>query len=258
MSQKKATATNAQRELIVSGRNLGHAKNILRVLELRYEAFSNYKIRSVFGFVQKFTPFYGGRGYNKPNALSFEQLDILRQNNISLDLVLSNHFFSQEAYKKTWPLLEQLALPGNGVICLNDDLTRMIKRDFPGYTRRLSAIREVDTLEGIESALELYDFVTLHIDQNDRIEFLQSIPWKEKVIVFGNGRCGYPCRNRSCYLGISEVMFGKQETSKCSKGGQSKKKSPMEEDPYYAFDLEDPRFDGFSTFKLIGDIPPPL
>ena len=131
------------------------------------------------------------------------------------------------------------------MICTNHDLARRLRDDYPEYTLRLSSIVEYREIEPIEKALNLYDYVTLHADQNDRRDFIRSLPNKERVILFANAACAYFCRAKTCYERMAERNRG-VHSGKTGCARPTDKKGD-----YIEFDLNDPLFDGFQLFKLV-------
>ena len=208
---------------IVSGRELRKNRDIIAELDNRYRDYGgSARVASVYASTAQPSPLYGGRPWTPDTSLDDRQVAALYENGIGLDLALSNHFFTEAAYEQTRPLLKQHHREGNGVICVNDELARRVKQDFPLYRTRASMIKGITTLEDIGAALEIYDCVTLPMEANADPELLKAITPKDRVILFANAACAYYCRSRPCYLGVSQKMMGLPVTSACRKEGKGR------------------------------------
>jgi len=201
----------------VSSRRLQFGMDIGLYLKTVYGYCNFTQIESVFGSTVFYSRLYGGRLYHPDQALTDLHIAFLEEQGIGISLNLTNHFFDQENYVATKPLLQKLHKKGNSIICTNDELALRLKHDFPDYTLRASIIKKLDTLEKIAVALKLYDVVVIPMDKNDDDAFLKAIPEKDRIVIFGNGACAYTCPQRSCYLGISQRFVGKNVSSGCSR-----------------------------------------
>lgn len=163
-------------------------------------------------------------------------------------LTLSNHYYTAEAYAETMPVLERVDNPLNSAAIVNDELARRIARDFPNIQRKASVIKQIKTLDEIHRALELYHSVVLDPMLNDDGDFLQAIDCKDEIVLFANSRCLYKCSNPICYKYISKQMItkGKWDKEVCHH-----KNDRHVVEGLTVFDLTDPRFAGFTSFKLI-------
>ncbi|MDD3959728.1 MAG: hypothetical protein PHF65_05995 [Oscillospiraceae bacterium] len=231
----------------VSGRNLGKhdTDDIMKYLCLEYMYCDHQAIRSVFNHTTDYSPLYGGRKYSLRNALNDHHIGTLRENGIGIALTLTNHFFDEEKYSETIPLLKKHHDPINSVICTNDDLALRIRNEFPDYTVKASLLKNIETIENIEKACQLYDQVVIPMNKNDDNFFLRSIPNKDRIILFGNATCAYNCPNRICYYGFS---LGKKEVQ-CSK-----RWIPREDKGFVFFNVEAFLEMGFRHIKLVPDI----
>jgi len=194
------------------------------------------KIESFFNSVKPRSRLYGGRPCGKELSFSYEQIEFLNAKGIGVMLTLSNHYFNEDAYLATIPILERLENNLNSVTIVNDDLALRIKQDFPLFKRKASVIKLINTLDGIHNALELYDSVVLHPNLNDNAAFLQSIDCKEKIVLFANSRCLYKCSHPICYKYISKQMIteGKWDKAVCNHQG-----NPEVKQNYTIFNLEE-------------------
>jgi hypothetical protein len=161
------------------------------------------KIDSIFGFIEP-TSLYSGRPFLR-RQISDSDYKFLNENNIGLRIPFTNHYVSKEEYEKYKPLLEKYHKKGNSIIISNDDVAKWIKKDFPLYKLEASMLKEIDSLEKINKALELYDTVVLPMNVNYNTELLESIQQKEKITLFGNAGCALTCPNRICYDYISRA-----------------------------------------------------
>jgi hypothetical protein len=230
----------------VSSRKIYPDIDIVDYLRVFYIYCNQRQIESVFGNTTVFSRLYGGRLPSQHYDLSKQQVRRLVENGIHLALTLTNHFFDEAAYKESWPLLEEHHRKGNSIICTNDRLARHLKRDFPLYELKASIIKNIDTLAKVKRALEIYQALTLPMDKNDDDEFLNSLPEKERIILFANANCAYTCPARTCYLGFSQEIFGKPVTSVCSKD-----RIPRLDMGHVFFDVRKLAGMGFTRFKLV-------
>lgn len=235
----------ANREFIVSGRNIGPDRDAPVALYNRYHGFGG-NIKAAYAFVWgMYSPLYGGRGYHRHNSLSPDQVALLRKHGVFLYIPMSNHFFSLEDYKQSRELLERYHMDGNGVICVNDELAEAIRNDYPKYKLEASMIKNIKTHEEIGKAFRLYDLVTLRMALNDDEVFLQSLPQKERIVLFGNSKCEYHCE-MNCLLPFSKRLKADKDSPLVC--WRREKGLPIA--AYMEFDLDDSRFSGFTTFKL--------
>jgi hypothetical protein len=204
------------------------------------------QIHSVFGNTVCPCSLYGGRSLKIKHSLTDKHIKDLEKHNIGLSLTLTNHFFSEESYKESLPILKKYHKKGNSVICTNDDLAIRIRNDFKLYSLKASIIKNIGTLKKIEHYLNLYDYITIPMDKNDDDTFLESIKDKKQVILFANANCAYTCPQRSCYLGFSEKIAGKPVTSVCSKS-----QIPRLDRGAVFFNVKKFQNMGFKYFKLV-------
>lgn len=230
----------------VSSREMTQDIDIIDYLKIYYIYCNLDQIESVFGNTILPSRLYGGRAPNDQYALNDNHLARLSDHGIHLALTLTNHYFDEQAYKETLPLLEKHHKAGNSIICNNDNLALRLKLDFPLYELKASIIKNINTLEKIKRALDLYHSLTLPMDKNDDDDFLNSINDKHRIILFANASCAYTCPDRTCYLGISQTAFGKPVTSSCSKG-----RIPRLDKGKVYFDVKKFSEMGFTRFKLV-------
>jgi len=190
-------------QFTVSARGKSQNIPILEFLNTFFSSIPLNQIDSVFGFAEPST-LYSGRPFLRRQLLDAD-VTALNENNIGLRIPFSNHFVSEEEYGQNTGFLEKYQRKGNSVICTDDALARWIKRDFPVYQVEASILKEIDSHEKIDEALELYDSVILPMNLNYNTEFLSSIKNKERVTLFGNAGCALTCPNRICYRVISET-----------------------------------------------------
>ena len=233
-------------KFMVSSRNLTYGMDVIQYLQMTYIYLDIDQIASVFGHTDIPSRLYGGRPATPENALSKIQVESLTNKNISLCLTLSNYYFDKDSYEESKPLLDRYHRKGNSIACTNDELALHIKKDFPDYELKASVIKNLNTLDKVAEALKLYDKVTIPMDKNDDDIFLQSMPEKERVILFANGSCAYTCPHRTCYQGISQKIVGMDVKEECSKKSISR-----EEKGIVFFDIKKFGDMGYRYFKLI-------
>jgi hypothetical protein len=233
-------------EFIVSSRYIRPDVSIMDYLKIHYMYIMPEQISHVFGSVVIPSPLYGGRSYNPYHSLTEKHVEELHQNHIGVSLNLTNHFYDKTAYESSLPLLEKFHSHDNSVIITNDELAKQLRLDFPDYRIKASIIKNITNIRHMESALELYDDVTLPMDLNDDDTFLEQIREKDKVILFANANCAYTCPARTCYYGFSQENRGEKVTSHCSKST-----IPRLDQGYVFFDVEKLAGMGFTKFKLV-------
>jgi len=236
---------------VISARQFPY-QDVINTLNFGYFYIKKFynagKIEAFFNSVKKRSRLYGGRPCGNEISFSYRNVEYLNAKGIGVMLTLSNHYFNEHAYAATIPILERLENNLNSVTTVNDDLALRIKQDFPLFKRKASVIKLINTLDGVHQALELYDSVMLHPNLNDNTEFLQSVDCKDKIVLFANSRCLYKCSNPICYKYISKQMIteGKWDKSTCNN-----KENPDIKQNYTIFNLDEERFNGYSSFKLV-------
>lgn len=219
-----------------------------------YEYVENYfpyidisQVESFFGFSDEFSLLYGGRNFIKSKTIKETHLIQMEKEGIGVSLTLTNHFFDKKSYESSLSLLKQFHKEGNSIVCTNDDLALQIKKDFPLYVLKASLIKNLNTLKKVEEALKVYDIVVIPMEMNDNIEFLKSLPSKDRITLFANASCAYNCESRICYNSISKVIVGKPRPEYfCSKD-----LLPRDNLGFTFFDIEKLKNIGFSHFKLV-------
>lgn len=215
---------------------------ILRWIETNYYPLD--QIDSVFGFAE-FTPLYGGRPYHGPELQPIG-ISKLYDNGIGFRIPLTNHFVSRDEYRQEKKFLDKYHRDGNTIICVNDDLAKWVKEDYPNYRIEASAIKKISTHQKIREALSLYDSVVLPASCNDNLELLQGIEDKNRVRLFARAGCAYTCPSKICYKSFSSHMKNPDTELLCS--------MQLKERPYKGvidFDIQ-PFVDmGFHKFKSV-------
>jgi hypothetical protein len=232
--------------LSVSSRRLNPDMNIIDYLKIFYMYTSLDRIDSVFGNTIERSRLYGGRTFKTRRSLTDKNVADLEEHGINISLTLTNHFFDEDSYKESRDMLKRHHKKGNSIICINDELARRIRQDFPDYIIKASIIKDTDTIEKIEECLELYDETVLPMQKNDDDEFLNSIREKRRIVLFGNATCAYTCPDRSCYLGFSQRIARKKVTSWCSQ-----QHVPRLDVGNVFFDIKKLKSMGFSQYKLV-------
>jgi hypothetical protein len=196
MIQKDVTFT-------LSARGKNERLPVLDFLKTHFSSIPLDQVDSVFGFLEPST-LYSGRPFLR-RQLSEADCRSLEEKNIGLRIPCTNHFVTPEEYKSYGPFFEKYHRKGNSVICTSDQLAGWIKRDFPLYQVEGSILKEINSHDGIEKALELYDTVILPMNLNYNKGFLSSIRHKERITLFGNAGCALTCPDRICYEYISKT-----------------------------------------------------
>jgi len=185
----------------LSARGKNEKIPILDFLQSYFSSIPLNQIDSVFGFLEAST-LYSGRPFLK-RQISDADLAAMEKNHIGLRIPLTNHFVSKQEYMDQASFLEKYQVKGNSVICTNDQLATWIRRDFPLYQIEASVLKEIDSQERIEEALEIYDTLILPMYLNYNTAFLSAIRDKNRITLFGNAGCALTCPKRICYETIS-------------------------------------------------------
>jgi len=235
----------------LSSRGIRKDIDILDYLKIffMYVPFEN--IDSVFGFSTEFSPLYGGRGFSKTFAMTPAHVNTLEEKGIAISLTLTNHLFDEKNYLESYPLLQRHHTKGNSIVCVNDELVLRIRKDFPNYELKASLIKNLNTYEKVSTALELYDSVVIPMDMNDDDKFLESLPSKERIVLFANANCAYNCTARICYNTISHDMTGKRTAAmhNCSQD-----MIPRLDMGHVFFNVKKLHAMGYTRFKLVPNL----
>ena len=222
--------------------------DIIDYLKIYYMYLDINQIKSVFGNAVYPSRFYGGRTYRLEHSLTDVHINTLYEQGKGVTFTLTNHYFSEEVYQANRYFLEKHHRPGNAIVCTNDEFARRLRADFPDYTLKASLIKHLNTVEKVTKALDIYDRVVIPMDKNDDDDFLNQLPEKSRIVLFANANCAYNCTARTCYAAISQVFWGLEKKSKCSKDWLPR--------PYLGhsfFDVEKFGRMGFHHFKLVPD-----
>jgi hypothetical protein len=208
------------------------------------------RITDTFGFVEEFTELYGGRLFDPQRVLSHRDVEELYDLGIGIKLCLQSHFITREDCENNRAFLARYHRKGNVIICVSELLARFVKEEFPDYSVEASIVKEVHDQAAIEECLEVFDLFTLPPAANDNLDFLASLPRKDRIILFGNARCLYHCNLRTCYWNASVQIrrrrdpgFGTLRPS-CSPTAPNKFE-------YALFDVDRFYEMGFRNFKWI-------
>ncbi len=186
----------------ISARGKKHRQPVKDYFNKYFPNIPLNKIDSIFGFVER-TSLYSGRPFLS-RQISDKDYKFLQENNIGLRIPFTNHYVSQKEYQKYKPLLEKYHKKGNSLIITNDDFVKWVKNDFPLYKIEASILKEIDSLDKVNKAFELYDTIVLPMNVNYNTELLNSIEQKDRITLFGNAGCALTCPNRICYDYISK------------------------------------------------------
>jgi len=228
----------------ISARGKDGGISVRKFLQDKFSFVPQCDIDSVFGFTEKST-LYGGRQFLCPE-LTDEDIQELYSMGIGYRIPLTNHYVEKIEYELNACLLDKYHKEGNSVITTNDDLARWIRKDFPRYRIEASVIKNLDTYDKIDTAMDLYDTVILPMNMNRDHKFLAGVQSKDRVTLFANAGCALTCPSKICYASIS-----KQNKFK---GGEFMCSQPLKQRPMLGmidFDLEELQALGFSRFKLL-------
>ncbi|XPV69678.1 MAG: hypothetical protein ACNI25_03690 [Halarcobacter sp.] len=238
----------SESKFFVSSRFLDEDMDLDIYLKFFYPYLRLEQIESIYGFALQLSSLYGGRSYKKGTLATKKHLNQLKKLNINFSLTLTNHYFSDEAFEESFELLEYLHKHGNSITVTNNKLVKKIKEFFPLFTYKASLIKHLDSLEKVNNALKIYDYIVVPMDKNDDDIFLNSLPYKERIILFINANCAYNCPSRICYTSISKSLSNRQDSSNfdCSIYN-----IPRKNLGHIFFNLKKFENMGFSNFKLV-------
>jgi len=229
----------------ISGREKPKNEGIISYLQRVHKNISLDEIDSVFAFTEAST-LYGGRRFVGPELLAAD-IQELYDNSIGFRIPFTNNYVETDEYNKNILYLDKYHRPGNSVILVNDKLSQWIKEDFPEYKIEASIIKNINTHDKINKALELYDTVVLPTSINENIEFLDKIEEKHRITLFAFAGCGLNCPAKICYPSMSKFnKFNGYTDFECSqtlKYREMRGKVDFDLDLYVSM--------GFDRFKLI-------
>ena len=217
----------------------------------RHLETDDMKIQTAFGFCgDEPCRMFGGRDTGD-TVMSWNEVAEFNRLGIGFAVTLTNHFIDNDAINQSFRLIHRLLTMSekNSVIALNRQFAKIVRQVFPSVILKQSAIADPRTLPAIERALEVYDLVNLSHNMYDNREFVMSLPKKIKnrLIMFGVGRCAYRCYNKTCYTGASQSHFGKPVTQTCHGDGRVDDQLVV---PTTWFDLSDPIFEDIPYIKF--------
>jgi len=218
--------------------------NILGFIAKNFPEIPHQEIDSVFGFLEK-SSLYGGRPFTEPQ-ISDSDVEKLYSVGIGVRIPLTNHYVELEEYRDNLVFLEKYHREGNAVIVTDDKLAHWIRDDYPKYRIEASVIKNIDTYQAIDDALESYDTVVLPMKLNEDPDFLVKIEDKDRITLFGNAGCALTCPSKICYPSISKMNKYKGGEFTCSQTLKYREMHGMID-----FDLEKLSALGFSRFKLL-------
>lgn len=233
----------------VSSRFVIPDASILNYLKVYFMYLNLNQIETVYGNVVYPSKLYGGRIYNLEHSMTDRHVQQLYDANMGVSLTLTNHFFDAQIYDDNRYFLERFHKPGNTIVCTNDELAKRIRSDFPQYKLKASLIKHLNTQKKVEKALEVYDYVVIPMDKNDDAAFLQALPEKDRIYLFGNATCAYNCPSRSCYVGFSQTNQHQLNTSPCSIPTKARA-----DHGFIFFDIKAFKDMGYHRFKLVPNL----
>lgn len=229
----------------ISARGKLAGQPIQQFIAKNYSNIPLQEIDSFFGFAER-TTLYGGRIFGGAE-LSRYDIHSLYKLGIGLRLPITNHHATVDEYRENIPFLEKYNRPGNSLIITNDKLAGWIRKDFPGYRLEASVIKNINNLNKVHAALEIYDTVILPMDANNDESFLQSIDRKKDITLFANAGCALTCPSKMCYPSISMAnKSGDADLFQCSRKLKDRNMIGMHD-----FDLDYLHALGFDRFKLL-------
>jgi hypothetical protein len=243
--------------LTISARSKSPTISAQNFLAQNFASIPLGNIDSIFGFSAP-CRMYGGRQFVLPE-ISDADLDWLYANGIGYRIPLTNHFIDDEMYQEGKKFLQKHHRKGNSIILFREDIAARIKEDFPLYSIECSVIKEVNSLEKLEKALEIFDTVVpLPEVFNDNFPLLASLSQevKDRVRLFISMGCSYNCPARICYSSFSKINRGDAGAKfECSQMDNRKNYVP---NGMTFFDMDEYINMGFSKFKMLRVKPSPI
>jgi len=229
----------------ISGREKPQNESIVSYIQRVHKNIEIDEVDSVFAFTEP-SSLYGGRRFVGPE-LQPSDIQELYDYSIGFRIPFTNNYVETDEYNRNILYLDKYHRPGNSVILVNDQLTQWIKEDFPEFKVEASIIKNINSHDKINRALELYDTVVLPTSINEDLEFLEKIEEKHRITLFAFAGCGLNCPSKICYPSISKFnKFNGYTEFECSQ--------PLKEREFRGkvnFDLDLYQSMGFDRFKLI-------
>ena len=229
----------------ISGREKSGNEGIISYLQRVHKNIPLHEIDSVFAFTEA-SSLYGGRRFVGPELLP-DDIQALYDNSIGFRIPFTNNYVETDEYNRNILYLDKYHRPGNSIILVNDQLSHWIKEDFPEYKIEASIIKNINSHDKINKALELYDTVVLPTSINEDLEFLDKIEEKQRITLFAFAGCGLNCPAKICYPSISKFnKFNGYTDFECSQPLKNREMRGKVD-----FDLALYVSMGFDRFKLI-------
>lgn len=232
-------------EFTLSARGKLPDQPVMDFLRTSYSRMPLAQVDSLFGFVERCT-LYGGRFFREPQ-LTDADVQAMYAHHIGIRIPFTNHYVEEQEYASYAWMFDKYHLKGNSVIITNDKLARWIRRDFPHYRIEASVIKDINSHEKIERAMDLYDTVVLPMRLNQDEEFLVRISDKSRITLFANAGCALTCPSRICYPSVSRAnKIAKAANLMCSVPLKAREAFGMID-----FDLDQLGALGFTRFKML-------
>ena len=190
-------------QFTVSARGKHAWQPVMPYLEAHFGGLPSGRIESVFGFVEPCT-LYGGRPYWF-RQISDADTRELNSRGIGVRIPLTTHRVTRAGYEYNRRLLDKYHRRPNALIVHDDALVPWLRADYPQYRIEASMLKFLNTHDKIERALGVYDTVVVPMDMVENRAFLQTMPHKDRVTLFGNAGCALTCPARICYARISRA-----------------------------------------------------
>jgi hypothetical protein len=193
----------------------GLYNDLVRLYTSERDKFNDCEIGSIYGAPPN-TLWTGGRSGVDGCSNIFEVLNWSQENNIHCNLTFTNCLLSPDMFLDKYCnlLLNTFHEDGNVITVFSDELKQYITERYPLYHFTSSTTKCIRDKKQVLQEIQNYDIVVLDYNFNRDMEFLQSIPQKEKCELLINPVCSPNCPQRfQHYVEISEFALGIKDDS---------------------------------------------
>jgi collagenase-like PrtC family protease len=189
-------------------------RTFLYLYKTEREKFNDWvEIGSVFG-APRMACWGGGRIPPKSENTAEEIANFMKEYGISCRLTFSNNQIEE---KHLWDvfcnyLLKLFYWDGNSIIINSPILEKYIREKFPRYNFISSTTKCLNQKDSaVQELNNNYDMIVLDYNFNKNLEFLQSLPNKDKCELLINPVCAPHCpRRKDHYIFMSKVLLHEQ------------------------------------------------
>ena len=189
----------------------------------RDKFYDDVEIGSIYG-APPHTIWAGGRNRGGYFIVDDAVVKFINNYNIPCNLTFSNCLLTEEHLSDIHcnSLLAKFYKEGNGITVNSSILEEYIRKNYPLYSITSSTTKCLNTTgNALAEMAKDYDIVVLDYNFNNNIEFLRSLPNKEKCELLINPVCQPNCPRRSQhYEHISKtILYSNEPPMKCDYAG---------------------------------------